>query len=346
MIYIDFECLAPPKLRRDPAQSTPLLLGVLWTDATITQFIVDERLADAARAVRDHCRVSTVHDAIVEIVEKAHSAGCGIVSWSTFDNSVAHAHGSLSTAESEAFDAVYVNALARAPEWARATHVRLRGDKKEGNTLSRYCEATGYTVPPGLAALKPARYLRTVLNQLDAGGRYRALKPRAKRRWHDVLGYNRYDLLGLQHVHERVTHDLAVLDWYRRGQIEIQIEGHAVRWAVDAGPKPRFIRALEAAAAERYVVLVADPFVAPDLGQPCVWLDAMSVSLAEQGIQAWPAVFFGGAGAAARRPALVALGVKRKAGSALARRHGLRMFIRGHRGGPAQSTWCGNVKAK
>lgn len=80
MIYIDFECLAsPPQRRHEGAgSSTPLLLGVLWPDDTITQFIFDERLGDAARADRERCRAAPLNEAVAEIVQRASELGCFI----------------------------------------------------------------------------------------------------------------------------------------------------------------------------------------------------------------------------------------------------------------------------
>lgn len=345
MIYIDFECLAPPRRQQNPALATPLLLGALWPDHTITQFIVDPRLAEAARADRGLCRVATLRDAATELIARARTLACPIVSWSTFDSSIVHAHAGLSRAELDIFSSLYVNALQPARRWASLTTLRLPDDDGQGNALSRYCAASGYDVPGRVARVRPARNLRYLLAHLrKAGARYRDVKPKAKARWHDVLEYNRHDLLGLRHVHERVTRDLAVFDWYARGVIAAAVDGRLVRWAVGAGPRPRFIRALDAAAAERYVVLVADPFLLPDVEECRAWLDGVVASLADEGIRAWPAVFLGGPDGTEARPALLLLEVKRRAGRALARQLGLRMFIRGHREGPALATWCGNAQ--
>jgi hypothetical protein len=232
-IYIDFECLAPRDRRQGAAGARPLLLGVLWPDGAITQYLVDARLADAARADKAHCRVASLPEAVTDLISVARRDAAAIASWTQHDRNVIAAHGHAGARLAE-FDARYVNAAAEARRWARVGGLVLPPDRHSAgestpgsvgprvvHSLDRYMAATGYVVPARLARVAPASLLRHVLRQVEAhGGRYRATTPQTKRDWHLVLQYNREDLLGLRHVHARVSSDLEKRRWQRQRRTE------------------------------------------------------------------------------------------------------------------------------
>ena len=69
----------------------------------------------------------------------------------------------------------------------------------------------------------PARWIRHTLRQLEANdGRYRRTTPEAKRDWHQVLDYNRHDLLALRQIVSTATRELGLWRAYERTRFCVQ----------------------------------------------------------------------------------------------------------------------------
>jgi hypothetical protein len=330
-IYIDFECLAPSPGQVGPRFSHPQLLGVLGADGRINQFLVDPLLHDAKRACPNCCVPTTLEEAMSIVVAEADGQACPVVSWSTFDRNVVRSHAGWPGETLAVLERWYVNALDRARPWAKAWRAPLNADTAdERHSLGRYLRATGYERPARIAEVEPARLLRHVRAQLAAnGGRYRDVTPQAKRDWHLVLAYNQHDLLGLRHVFERVTADLALSDWYRSGLISVEVGRRPVRWAVGAGLPPRLSSAMAASGDDRYAVLVADGDVARDADAAHVWVDGMAGPLASEGVRTSAAQVSSPSTPAGTRPALLVPGLGSRMARQLARQCGLRLVIWG-----------------
>lgn len=336
-VYIDFECLAPSRGQVGAEFSRPLLLGVLHRDDRLRQFLVDPRLHDAKRALAA-CVAATLEQAVSSVATDEDGQASALISWSTFDLEIVRAHAALPDETLAAFERRHVNALAAARRWAKGWRVPLDpGTADEGHTLGRYMRATGYKVPAHVAAVAPARLLRRVLARLAAhGGRYRGLTPATRRDWHLVLAYNHHDLLGLRHVHERVTADLALSDWYRGGLVSVEVGRRPVRWAVGAGLPPRLASAMAASADDRYAVLVADGDVARDADAAHTWVEGMAGRLAREGVRTSAAQVSSPSTLAGTRPALFVPGLGSRLARQLARQCGLRLVIWGTRHGASR----------
>ncbi len=337
-IYLDFECLAPPRGRVGPRFSRPLLLGVLPREGLVYHALVDPGLHGAARAGA-RCQATTLREAVTRLWADGADEASPVISWSNFDRDIVRAHAGLPDETLAVFERRHVDARVAARRWATTWRVPLDPETADqGHALGRYLRATGYKVPARIAAVAPARLLRRVLAQLAAsGGRYRDFTPKAKRDWHLVLDYNRHDLLGLRHVHTRVAADLALLDWYRAAIVSLEGGRRGVRWAVGAGVPARFGATLDAAGDDRYAVLVADIEVAREGPAAAAWLDGLRARLSADGLRAIAATVSSAATPLEPgRPAVVVMGLGTRPARRLARQSGLRLLIWGTRHGASR----------
>lgn len=200
-IYLDFETLRQPP--------TPAILGILTDDEQGTRFeqvILDERLHPGAVA-----RADLRTAALTDVVSGLLDCHLPLVAWSNFDRNVILGLV-LPSALKAAFADRYVNALTDARTWR--TRVRpsikiVRASAKDPrHTLDQYAAATGYASAGALNGAEPAKWIRHLLQQLASKKNYRRVTKQAKRDWHKLLEYNRYDCFALRHVHLKASFEL------------------------------------------------------------------------------------------------------------------------------------------
>jgi hypothetical protein len=203
-IYIDFE-----GLKTTPAQVG--LLGVLIgaEGEELEQLIVDERLAPG-RVAKPRTRVADLGDAVETLIRKAIADDRRITGWSNFDRDrMIEARPDLRAD----IDRVYVNALKLARPWRARLHPSFVVEREDRfspkHTLHKYAVLAGYPGAKTFANATPAKWIRHMLEQLNAqDGRYGRITKQAKRDWHKLLDYNRHDLLALRHIVLKSAHEL------------------------------------------------------------------------------------------------------------------------------------------
>jgi hypothetical protein len=224
-IYIDFECRAREIDR-------PAILGVVRPDGTVTQYVVDPALADAAVAQAD-CRVASLSDVLRELADECQKKRCRLVSWSSFDMKVilvadppTRILAALSTAHFDALDIV--------PRWA-ATY-GFKADKKKfetRNQLHKFFPLAGYRPDWRYEAATPAAWIRHVRAQMAAsGGRYRHVNHQTKRDWQALLRYNRHDCLGLRHLTLRAAAETEKRHAYLDTVYAVQDDARLIKFRV------------------------------------------------------------------------------------------------------------------
>jgi hypothetical protein len=191
VIVLDFEGLP---------DEAPVLVGILrpGTD-DVDQVVLDVALADAGR--RSHLETATLQDSIRRIVEEAERGGDVLVGWSLHEPEVVH-HW-CDTDLAERFDALYRDAKREARAWYRQTFPDSApvGRGRDGATLQRFAEMTGFRVPRRWGSGETAARIRQVRRALvRADGRYRATSKPTKRNWHDLLRHNESDCRATLHV--------------------------------------------------------------------------------------------------------------------------------------------------
>jgi hypothetical protein len=203
-IYVDYE---------GTAKRPPTLLGWLIDD-DVRQVIVEDAFGGAA-ARRGARHVTVVdHAALVEaIVAKAEREGRVLVSWSNHDcNLMRQAAPHLQ----DRIDALHHNAIATARRWARLVRRRRVAAPHE---LTKYLDRVGYRVPerfgPGLVGAN----LRALRGRLAEGRSWADLTAVSRRKWRDVVGHNRHDLLGMRKVVVVAAMGLANSACRRRGSV-------------------------------------------------------------------------------------------------------------------------------
>lgn len=222
-IFIDFETV-----KTDPPQ--PALLGVLIGSGgeALEQVILDPRLAPARRAKPLRTRAATAGDAVDTVLNLARVEDVPIVGWSNFDRDrLIDARPDLA---SEIRDR-YVNALPIARRWRQKVHphypIPKAGPFAARHTLDKYARLAGYDQVRILEKGRPAHWIRHTLQQLAANdGRYRGITPEAKRDWHQLLEYNRHDLLALRCIVLAAARELELWHAYER-----------TRFCVHEGPR-------------------------------------------------------------------------------------------------------------
>ena len=222
-IFIDFECLKtkPPH---------PALLGILiGSDGEqLEQLIVDPGLWPARVGRRERARVVHAEDAVRTLVAMAASEDRPIVGWSNFDRDrMIEACPDL---ERE-ITARYVNALPTARRWRQNLYPTFKVEREDKHsarhTLDQYAVLAGYPHASAFKGATPAKWIRHVQNQLrTTDGSYGRTTSKAKRDWHNLLDYNRHDLLALRHIVLRAARELDCWRAY----------GHT-RFCVDDGPR-------------------------------------------------------------------------------------------------------------
>jgi hypothetical protein len=191
VIVIDFEGIPHER---------PVLLGILRPGGEVVdQVVLDPDLRDAARRLR--LNISSLEDAVTELVDEAEERGHLLVGWSLHEPAVAHRWCDATLAAR--FDQVYRDAKREARVWYQqafpGAHPLGRG--REGATLQRFTRLTGFHVPVRWGGGKTAARIRQIRRGLHrAGGRYRAASKPTKRNWHDLLKHNELDCLATLHV--------------------------------------------------------------------------------------------------------------------------------------------------
>ena len=225
-IYIDFECLKGSKGQTPH----PVLLGLLvgMTAESLEQLIVDERLTPARVAKRERTRFVPLRDAVETIVRMATSSRRRIVGWSFFDRD--RLIDTRPDLQAE-INAGYVNAIQLARPWRQKIYPAFKIEREDQfapkHTLDRYARLAEYPAAQALDKAAPAKWIRHMLQQLDARqGRYRRTTKQAKRDWHRLLDYNRHDLLALRHIVLKATRETEAWRAYEK-----------TRFCVDDGPR-------------------------------------------------------------------------------------------------------------
>jgi hypothetical protein len=225
-IYVDFECLKGSRGQRPH----PMLLGILIgvDGECLEQIILDERLHPLHAARRERTRFAQLTESIETLVRMATSGGLKLAGWSFFDRDrMIDARPDL---EGD-INACYVNAIQIARPWRQRIYPAFKIEREDQfaakHTLDKYARLAGYPDAPALQGAEPARWIRHLLDQLEAKqGRYRSTTPETRRDWRRLLDYNRHDLLALRHIVLKATRETEAWRAYEK-----------TRFCVDDGPR-------------------------------------------------------------------------------------------------------------
>jgi hypothetical protein len=339
MIYIDFEQLGTPN-------ATPALLGALAVHdnapADFTIYLLDPLLARAAVAKRA-CRVADLSTALSRIL--AHDGA--IVTWSQHDLRIVQNAG-LPARLGRPFKARWVNALADVRRWKNRLYRDWNLpalDQADGHALKVYMRAVGYDVPRGLAPGSAARWLRHVLERLEAtGGDYRKLSASAKRHWHALLEYNRHDCAGMRAVYERASRELALEAAYRHTTYRVEMGGAS--YPIRIGRRHRSLdAALRSAGARRWACITAhNPQSVQQSAHENKGRDAaLKRKLRARGIRWYPTAALGDAGHWPSEFGVLALGVSRGWAETTGREFDQAAVVWSRVGEKAELVWCNRL---
>jgi hypothetical protein len=183
----------------------PVLLGTLngtgdgeekWD---LRQIIIHDDFACCAGKNRvkhvttdDHTKVlREIIGWLAEDIESRH-----VVAWSEHDLKMAKEHGGLSTDEIALFEDQYRNALYTARRWLRLFHA---DEEIDSLTLDLCLKLTDVYVPERYGRGRVGYNLRTIRDQFaKRGGTYGDLTDGARAKWREVVGHNKYDLIGMK----------------------------------------------------------------------------------------------------------------------------------------------------
>ena len=323
------------------------MLSVLTTHddkhPDFTVYLLDPRLTRAAVASRA-CRVADLATAISETL----AGGGPIVSWSDHERRIVRT-ARLPVGLVQQFDARWVNALTVVRRWKN----RLYRDwnlpqigAAEGHALKVYMKAVGYDVPRSLAPGNTARWLRHVLERLEAtGGEYRNLSARAKRHWHALLAYNRHDCAGMRAVYERARRELELEAAYRHTTYRTAMGDGS--YAIRIGrPHLALDTALRATRATRWACITAyNPQSAlRSAGENERQHAALERTLHVRGIRWYPMESTADKGDWPPEPGVLALGIGRGRAESLGRDFGQAAIVWGRVGGKAELVWCNRLR--
>jgi hypothetical protein len=199
-LYIDFE---------GEKGKCPVLLGVLRrrggsSTPRVQQDILDETFAPLATPAT---RLRSLHDVVLNVVQRAEHADRRIVSWSEHDLGVVRTLRDEDPGLVVRFEARYANALSIARRWRNRVH---GGDKPSRGQLGRYLELITYPVPADAGPGHVGTTIRLVRPRLERG-----LPPTdtQQERWERLLDHNRHDCAGMREVCVIATRELeAVVD--------------------------------------------------------------------------------------------------------------------------------------
>ena len=306
-------------------------------------YVLDARLTRAAEA-SPVCRVADLASALSDALADEGP----IVSWSQHDLRIVRRAG-LPARLVEHCEARWVNALIDVRRWKN----RLYRDRDlqalgaaDGHTLKAYMKAVGYAVPAALAPGQAARWLRQVLERLDAAdGDYRTLSARAKRQWHALLAYNRHDCFGIRAVYERARRELRLEAAYRQTTYRVRMDeaSHPIRIG---RVHPALDRALGTARVTRWACITAyNPQSTRRPARQNQRCDAaLKRRLRDLGVRWFPMESRGDRGDWPPELGVLALGVSRSRAESLGREFNQAAIVWGNAGGQAELVWCNRLK--
>ncbi|MBA3271599.1 MAG: DUF3293 domain-containing protein [Acidobacteria bacterium] len=225
-IYIDFECSAK-EIKR------PAILGVLRPNRTVTHYVIDPDLADAARAHPD-CQAATLSDVLTQLADECRKDETRLVSWSRFEMAVIRAASRVENAAA-VLGKAHVNALDVVPKWAATYGAKTEKKKFEArNQLHQFFPIGGYRPDWRYGRAAPASWIRHVRAQMAArDGRYHVNRE-TRRDWHLLLTYNRHDCLGMRHLVSRATAETEKRRAYLDATYTVRHAGQVVRFKIGA----------------------------------------------------------------------------------------------------------------
>jgi hypothetical protein len=200
-IYVDFE---------GRIDVEPVLLGVLVPlrrgQTVLHQYVWDPELVMGGGGLE---LMPSLSDAVEAVVRRADSRRRPIVAWSPRELEVVEAYCDAGLANR--FRDRYVNANLIAKPWRRTRYPNLVWEpdhRGRVNSLSRYLDLIGHTVPEGCGEAIAAQAIQRVQDGLGRVGSFEGLKPDVKAAWANMLCHNRHDCIGMRDVCLRATADL------------------------------------------------------------------------------------------------------------------------------------------
>lgn len=177
-IYFDFEG------RKDHA---PAMAGILC-ESQFEQVVFDPTLAAAAKTWRLRC--VPLAEEIRRLHTRCREEQRFLVCYSSHELDAIKAHAGIDVSD------VYVNALLYARRWKNRFHPER---PIEDWGLKAFLRFIKHPQPQQLAEAQPASWLRYVGDQLATHeGQFGKISAGGKRKWRDLLAYNRHDCTGLR----------------------------------------------------------------------------------------------------------------------------------------------------
>jgi hypothetical protein len=181
-LYIDFE---------GEKDKTPVLLGVLRRGQGARPY-VHSHILD--RDFAAFARVTSLHDAVLNVVMRAEKGDRRIVAWTEHELKVVRTLANEDPNLVARFEARFANAKRLAERWRNRVHA---GEKPDDGRLSSYLAFVGYEVPPEGAPGDVGETIRTLRNRLARGQALTALQAE---RWRRLVEHNRHDCVGMRRL--------------------------------------------------------------------------------------------------------------------------------------------------
>jgi hypothetical protein len=182
-LYIDFE---------GEKDVPPVILGVLRRGRGARPYVHQDLLDPALAALGNP--ITTLHGAVLKVVQRAERRDCRIVAWSEHELSIAASLGKEDPGLVRRFTDRYANGRAIAERWRTTVHDRV---KPVSGQLVHYEPLAGFLRPPDPARGNVGTILRGLRAKLMNG---RPLTEGDLERWRQLLEHNRYDCAGMRRV--------------------------------------------------------------------------------------------------------------------------------------------------
>ena len=215
-IYLDFEGF----------KGKPPAIAGFSFDNQFEQVVLDPVLEGAAAA--HGLSVLTLDEFVRNLLDECKTNGRFIIAFSDHERAVILRELDLDIRN------YYKNALRLANRWRHKYHPHEEWGKA---SLARYLELPGidYEIPSHLGKGSATARLRSVSEGLETRGDYAKLVASQKKKWADLLEYNRHDVLALEYLTRKAAEELKRA---KRKTVRSEINLSGISWQQNASGAP------------------------------------------------------------------------------------------------------------